>query len=144
MTGSAMGMSGVQTHVVDKRAGYANPGVATSCLRRSPSPPTIEMSALITVWWSVFGTDPVRASAVVHRAETAADLASALGSPKPSPRSLGRLLAARAGLRYGSLRLVRCAGRHDNCTIWRVMPVELESVYLPTPAGPHDEQAKRR
>jgi hypothetical protein len=55
----------------------------------------------------------------------APEFVTALGTPLPSNRSLGRLLAARAGHQQSGLELVRCAGRDDNCALWQVRPSHL-------------------
>lgn len=90
--------------------------------------PSFDIDALMTAWRDVFGNAPIRTSAMLRRAATTQDLAAALGVPAPSARSLGRLLAARVGHLHGDLKLVRCPGRHENGSLWRVYSVIEEQV----------------
>jgi hypothetical protein len=94
---------------------------------REPTDPTFDIEALLKVWPSTFGAAPIRATALLYRARTTPALAKALGTPPPSSRSLGRLLAARVGQRSWGAELVRFGGRHDNCALWRVLPVDSAS-----------------
>ena len=100
-------------------------GICKSRSRMEPrdgnqSTPSFQLPALMEAWVIEFGERPIRASALIHRAKSSAELAGALGRPMPSARSLGRLLAKRDGHLSGRLMLVRCWGRHDNCALWQV------------------------
>lgn len=66
------------------------------------------------------GSDPISVSVLLARAEHEPAFAEALGDPPPSCRSLGRLLAHRAGVCCGELELERCPGRIDNSAVWRL------------------------
>lgn len=112
-------------HVGADDAGFANPAVGSSSRPDYSLVPTLDVCALIAAWWNRFGPDPIPVSALVHGARSVPDLAVALGSPMPSARSVGRLLAARVGQRWGNLRLVRCPGRLENCALWRVVRADL-------------------
>lgn len=118
------GVDGVQYLAGSDDQGYANPVSSGMTRVGAQSSPRLDVSQLVDAWWDAFGADAVRVSVLLRRAHAVPLLGQALGDPPPSARSLGRLLAAREGLRVGNLELVRCPGRHDNCALWRLRPVE--------------------
>lgn len=76
---------------------------------------------LLVAWNNAFNKRPVLAATLHWQASNGNDeLARALGHPIPSAKSIGRLLAARAGKEIKGLHLVRCPGRSGNSTIWRI------------------------
>lgn len=81
----------------------------------------MNLERLFGVWEVEFGKRPVTASALHWQACNGnVALADAIGHPLPGSKSLGRLLAARAGMTVAGLRLMRCAGRTGNCALWRI------------------------
>jgi hypothetical protein len=81
----------------------------------------MNLEILFGVWEREFGRRPVTASALHWQAYNGNEaLADAIGHPLPGSKSLGRLLAARAGMTVAGLQLVRCAGRIGNCALWRI------------------------
>ncbi len=124
-------MSGLVCNAAPKMAGFTNPVKSRQGLPSNPLNPLmalnrLDVPALLQAWWRAFGSTPVRSSAVLHRSKSTPALADALGTPPPSGRSLGRLLAARNGMAAAGYRLARCLGRHDNCALWRLQPVDLD------------------
>lgn len=125
------GLSGLDCNAEPKRSGFTNPvesgkGLPSNPLNPLKAPKGLDLPALLLAWSRAFGSTPVRSSAVLHRAKSTPALADALGTPLPSGRSLGRLLAAREGVQAAGYRLARCLGRHDNCALWRLQPVDLD------------------
>ncbi len=84
----------------------------------------MNLENLLGVWEREFGSRPVTASALHWQACNGNQaLAEAIGQPLPSSKSLGRLLAARAGKYVNGFQLARCAGRLGNCALWRLESV---------------------
>lgn len=81
----------------------------------------MNLKMLLAIWKREFGGRPVTSSALQWQARNGnTALAEVFGHPLPSSKSLGRLLAARAGKAEAGLQLVRCAGRAGNCALWRL------------------------
>ena len=129
--GALGGSSGLVGNAEPKMAGFTNPVKSSQGLPSTPpnppkAPRRLDLTTLLLEWWRAFGSTPVRSSAVLYRSKSTPALADALGTPPPSGRSLGRLLAARNGMAAAGYRLARCLGRHDNCALWRLHPVDLD------------------
>ncbi len=122
------GMNGINPLVGGEEQGICKP---PECLGKRGAArfyPSFDIGALLRACRDVFGNAPIRTSALLRHAATTQHLAAPLGIPAPSARSLGRLLAARVGHRHGGLKLVRCPGRHENCSLWRVDSVSEEHI----------------
>lgn len=150
-SGGIEGLEGLCNLSIEKTGIYKSPEISTG-VEKNPLNPlypprtgaALNFSALLKSWKKSLGARPVLVAAVLWQACNGnEELAAALGNPLPTAKSLGRLLAARAGRATDGLRLIRCPGRIGNSALWRVEAIShphstQNTLWQPTAVG-HDE-----